>query len=126
MEALAITPAKVMNVYTCTFNLAEDQIVGNAALPWSYEPDSVYNGVVIHPGTLPGGNVAPLNHGKNLVHEVSTVIMLYNTVSDILRSIKFILIKAYTKFILLAVVTKPIKPKRTIFILEKVASYVFE
>ncbi len=87
MEALAITPAKVMNVYTCTFNLAEDQIVGNAALPWSYEPDSVYNGVVIHPGTLPGGNVAPLNHGKNLVHEVSTVIMLYNTVSDILRPI---------------------------------------
>ena len=80
MEALAITPAKVMNAYTCTFNAAEDQIVGNAALPWQYEPDSVYNGVVIHPETMPGGNLAPLNHGKNFVHEVRSMIMFYMTI----------------------------------------------
>jgi hypothetical protein len=81
MEALAITPAKVMNVYTCTFDLDKDYVVGNAALPWSYKPDSVYNGVVIHPETLPGGKLTPLNHGENLVHEVRTVIML-NVLTD--------------------------------------------
>ncbi|XP_028397800.1 uncharacterized protein LOC114521531 [Dendronephthya gigantea] len=70
MEKHAITPATVLNLYTCTFDLIKDQIVGNAALPWSYDPDSVYNGVVIHPETLPGGSIQDLNHGKNLVHEV--------------------------------------------------------
>ena len=58
-----------MNVYTCTFDLSKN-IIGNAALPWLYDPDSVNNSVVIHPETLPGGNLAPLNLGKNLVHEV--------------------------------------------------------
>jgi hypothetical protein len=76
MEALAITPAKLLNVYTCTFNIMQDQVVGNAALPWSHKPDSVYNGVVIHPETLPGGSIEQLNHGKNLVHEVSIVLFV--------------------------------------------------
>lgn len=66
MSSLSVSPATNLNVYTCPF----DKIVGYAALPWSFEEDSVYNGVVIHPESLPNGSLPQLNEGKNLIHEV--------------------------------------------------------
>ena len=67
-QNLAQTTDVKLNLYTCAFQ--DLNTLGHSSYPWSHDEDSVYNGVVIHPGTLPGGVIAPLNEGDNLVHEV--------------------------------------------------------
>ena len=69
MKRLAVSPATRLNLYTCWF--ASPSMVGNAAMPWWYGENSPYHGVTIHPETLPGGSMAPINLGDNAIHEVS-------------------------------------------------------
>lgn len=71
---LAKSTDRKLNLYTCEFSYSD--VIGNAAFPWLHEEDSVYNGVTIHPGTLPGGTLKPVNEGDNLVHEVCRYIIL--------------------------------------------------
>ena len=68
-EILAQSTDIKLNLYTCALKGLE--VLGHSSYPWSHEEDSVYHGVVIHPGTLPGGTISPINEGDNLVHEVS-------------------------------------------------------
>ena len=68
-EILARSTDIKLNLYTCT--LRNLNVLGHSSYPWSHEEDSVYHGVVIHTGTLPGGTISPINEGDNLVHEVS-------------------------------------------------------
>jgi hypothetical protein len=67
-EILAQSTDMKLNLYTCA--LKDLNVLGHASYPWSHDEDSVYNGVVINPGTLPGGAISPINEGDNLVHEV--------------------------------------------------------
>lgn len=67
-EVLATSTDIKLNLYTCVFK--DLNVLGHSSYPWSHSEDSVYHGVLIHPGTLPGGTVPPLNEGDNLVHEV--------------------------------------------------------
>ncbi len=67
-EVLAQSTDIKLNLYTCA--LKNLDVLGHSSYPWSHDEDSVYHGVVIHPGTLPGGTITPINEGDNLVHEV--------------------------------------------------------
>ncbi|CAB4018960.1 zinc metalloprotease [Paramuricea clavata] len=76
-EILAQSTDMKLNLYTCA--LKNLNVLGHASYPWSHDEDSVYHGVVIHPGTLPGGAISPINEGDNLVHEVGHYFGLLHT-----------------------------------------------
>lgn len=67
-EALGISPATTLNIYTCQFSSLT--MIGYATLPWEDSESSLHHAVAIHHGTLPGGGMVTLNLGDNAVHEV--------------------------------------------------------
>lgn len=76
MNKLAVSPATRLNLYTCWF--ASPSMVGNAAMPWWYGENSAYHGVTIHPETLPGGTMVPINLGDNAIHEIGHYFGLFH------------------------------------------------
>jgi hypothetical protein len=74
--ALRTGGADTLNVYT---TVADGGLLGWATFPSWYAGDSSYDGVVIHPDTLPGGAFAPYNEGITLVHEVGHWLGLFHT-----------------------------------------------
>lgn len=74
-NALAINPAKTMNVYICSdFNA-----LGMANFPQDYPENSPMHSVNIAYNTLPNGDYAPYNLGKTLIHEVGHYLGLFHT-----------------------------------------------
>ena len=75
-NALAISPATTLNIYTCSPN---GGILGWAYLPWSLPENNNLHGVVLLDESLPGGNASPYNLGDTGTHEVGHYLGLYHT-----------------------------------------------
>jgi len=75
-NALAISPATRLNLYTCK--------PGQNLLGWAYYPNSFpetdkRHGVVVHYGSVPGGYMSAYNQGDTATHEVGHYLGLYHT-----------------------------------------------
>jgi len=77
-QALAVDPARVLNIYTCN---PQQSILGYAYLAGDLPEDDVRQGVVALYGTLPGGFAAPYDEGDTIVHEVGHYLGLLHTFS---------------------------------------------
>ena len=75
-QALAVDPARNMNVYTCS---PSGGILGYARFPDSYAESNYMHGVVLLDESLPGGSAAPYNLGDTGTHEVGHYLGLYHT-----------------------------------------------
>lgn len=58
--------ATTLNVYTSSIG----SFLGWSSFPTRYAFKPLDDGIVLHYGSLPGGNEAPFNLGDTLVHEV--------------------------------------------------------
>ncbi|MDX1419681.1 MAG: PKD domain-containing protein [Rubricoccaceae bacterium] len=75
-QALAVSPATTLNVYTCQ---PSGGILGWAYFPNSYPESSYWHGTVLLHSTLPGGSASPYNEGDTGTHEVGHYLGLYHT-----------------------------------------------
>ena len=66
--------ARALNVWLVGFN-----DLGVATFPWDYARNPRVDGVRVHFGTLPGGDVRHYDRGMTLVHEVGHWLGLYHT-----------------------------------------------
>ena len=71
-----ITPDTHLNIWVCEIG---GGILGYAQFPGG---SSATDGVVILPGTLPGGNAAPYNGGRTLTHEIGHYLNLRHIWGD--------------------------------------------
>ncbi|CAM1351922.1 M43 family zinc metalloprotease [Tenacibaculum crassostreae] len=71
-----ITPETHLNIWVCNIG---GGILGYAQFPGG---NSSTDGVVILPGTLPGGNAAPYNQGRTLTHEIGHYLNLRHIWGD--------------------------------------------
>jgi hypothetical protein len=76
---LGISPETTLNIYTCA---PGNGFLGWANAPWWLAVVPVWDGPVIHYGTLPGGSVTNHNHGGIAVHEVGHWLGLLHTFQD--------------------------------------------
>jgi len=75
-NALAIDPKHIFNVYVLN---ADPDLGWVINFPWDVPEDSRQNGVIIHYGSVPGGNIINYNSGYTLVHEGGHYLGLYHT-----------------------------------------------
>ncbi|MCB0322466.1 MAG: zinc metalloprotease [Bdellovibrionales bacterium] len=75
-SALRVGDAATLNIYTTS---PDGGILGWAAFPWDYESDPIFDGVILHFASVPGGALAPFNEGDTGVHEVGHWLGLFHT-----------------------------------------------
>jgi hypothetical protein len=75
-RALAIDPARNLNVYTCS---PGGGLLGYAWFPSDFPESNAMHGVVVLDQSVPGGSAAPFNQGDTLTHEVGHYLGLYHT-----------------------------------------------
>ncbi|TEB11083.1 zincin [Coprinellus micaceus] len=68
-----------LNVYSSGFVEDPRRLLGYATWPWDYAANPQNDGVVIHSGTVPGGDNAPYNLGHTLTHEAGHWVGLLHT-----------------------------------------------
>ena len=73
-ETLAVDPMHHLNLYT-----AKIAALGWSSFPWGVTEDNVYQGVVVHYGSLPGGNQTNYNLGRTATHETGHYFGLFHT-----------------------------------------------
>lgn len=73
-ETLAIDPVHTVNIYTARFNA-----LGWSTFPWGVTEDNVYQGMVVHYGSLPGGHITNFNMGRTVTHEMGHYFGLFHT-----------------------------------------------
>jgi hypothetical protein len=74
-NALAINPAKNLNIYACT----PPSYLGYAYLPDQYSESSKRHGVVMTGSSMPGGSASDYNEGDTATHEVGHYLGLEHT-----------------------------------------------
>jgi hypothetical protein len=73
-SALRKGDASVLNAYFVNFS---NGVLGYATYPWKYS--NIYDGVVIHYRSVPGGGLTAFNEGDTMVHEVGHWMGLLHT-----------------------------------------------
>lgn len=76
-QALSVDPQHALNFYTTDLGVYTLGWVIN--WPWEISETSYLNGVVIHFGSLPEGDINDFNEGDTGVHEVGHFLGLYHT-----------------------------------------------
>lgn len=71
-QQLHVGDASTLNVYFIRpgLFLGSGDSVGFGTFPWQYARQPFMDGVVVRPGTQPGGHLSPYDEGDTLVHEV--------------------------------------------------------
>ncbi len=72
----AIDPAHTINIYSCG---PPGGLLGFSFLPGTFPEDSVFNAIVLHWATLPGGYYTPFDEGDTGTHESGHFLGLYHT-----------------------------------------------
>ncbi|MEV7416518.1 zinc metalloprotease [Streptomyces sp. NPDC089919] len=80
MKELRRGGADALNIYTVGAPDGHDRnLLGHATFPWDYKAAPKRDGIVVHYGTLPGGNVKDRNLGKTAVRMTGHWLGLFNT-----------------------------------------------
>jgi len=74
--ALSEDTAGSLNIYVCE---AGDGYLGWSSFPWDLASHPALDGIVLHRGTLPGGNIPPFNLGGVATHEAGHWMGLFHT-----------------------------------------------
>ncbi len=73
-EALAVDPTHHVNVYTANISA-----LGWSSFPWGVAEGDVHQGIVVHYGSLPGGDIVNFNLGRTVTHEMGHYFGLLHT-----------------------------------------------